>query len=69
MRYIRTRDWKLVTYVDDTTELYDLRSDPHELTNLGGERGLAEVRLKLANALIEQMMTVSNPGVETDSVS
>jgi arylsulfatase A-like enzyme len=33
---VRTADWKLVRYPDlkDLDELYDLRSDPHELSNL-----------------------------------
>ena len=33
---VRTKDWKLVTYpdTDEISELYDLKSDPHEMDNL-----------------------------------
>ncbi len=31
---IRTADWKYIWYADGFQELYDLRHDPHEWTNL-----------------------------------
>jgi len=33
---VRTEDWKLIRYpdIDDMDEMYDLRNDPHEMTNL-----------------------------------
>ena len=69
MRYIRTRDWKMVSYVDDMSELCDRRNDPHELNNLDGNPAIGDVRRELTDSRLEQMMRVSNPGVETDSVS
>jgi arylsulfatase A-like enzyme len=36
IRMARTRDWKLVEEIGGTSELYDLRNDPGELTNLHG---------------------------------
>lgn len=37
IRMARTRHWKLVQETGGTNELYDLRNDPEELTNLYGE--------------------------------
>lgn len=34
---IRTHDWKLNVYANGEGELYDLKSDPHELTNRFGD--------------------------------
>lgn len=41
-------------YEDDF--LYDLKADPYELHNLAGDPACAEVRKKLAEALIEEMV-------------
>jgi arylsulfatase A-like enzyme len=49
-RGVLSGDWK---YVDRGTrkELYDLASDPYELTNLAGRSAYAEVRRRLAALL------------------
>jgi choline-sulfatase len=31
---IRSEDWRYITYADNTEELYDMRKDPNEWTNL-----------------------------------
>ncbi len=69
MRYIRTHSWKLVCYVKDTWELYDLRNDPYELHNLYEEPGTEKVKFELQQMLIEHFMQISTPGVSTDNVS
>jgi arylsulfatase A-like enzyme len=56
-KMVRTRDWKLVYYAGRPYgELYDLRSDPHELDNLWSDAGRAapkqEMMARLANWLI-----------------
>lgn len=69
MRYIRTKRWKLVMYVQDTPELYDLETDPHELTNLYGTPGTAQITDELKTLLIEQSMITNNTGVDMGEVS
>tara|TARA_R110002049_G_scaffold50370_3_gene143166 strand:+ start:214485 stop:215879 length:1395 start_codon:yes stop_codon:yes gene_type:complete len=48
---IRSRDWRLVVYNDGEQELYDHRSDPHELHNLAGETAHKAVQDELAQWL------------------
>ena len=50
---VRTEDWKLVRYpdLDDIDEMYDLRSDPHELRNLAPVPARAAKRRELAQEL------------------
>jgi hypothetical protein len=69
MRYIRTPRWKLVMYVQDTTELYDLEDDPHELTNLYGTPGTETVVSDLKSMMIEYMMTIDHTGADVGKVS
>jgi arylsulfatase A-like enzyme len=57
-RKVRTRDWKYVhDPMGDCDELYDLRADPWELTNLGVRSEqrdvIADLRLRLADWSIE----------------
>lgn len=53
MRMIRTRDWKLVHHYEPGMdhELYDLRNDPGELTNLFGQAGAKSVQDELHRRL------------------
>jgi len=44
---VRTRDWRLISYEDGATELYDHRSDPEEFTNLAGDPASQETLEKL----------------------
>lgn len=56
-RMIRTREWKYVWNCTDVDELYDMRSDPHELHNVighpGNRRIVAELRKRLYHILHE----------------
>jgi len=48
---IRTADWHYIHYIDDTEELYDLRADPREWTNLATDPDHAEVKERLAASM------------------
>lgn len=63
MRMLRTNDWKLVRYyhTNGLDELYDLKSDPGELTNLSKDPQLREVRARLQQQLEERMKVIRDP--------
>lgn len=45
---IRTAEWRYIRYADGSEELYHLKSDPREWTNLAGDAKYADVKRKLA---------------------
>ena len=51
VRAIRTERWKLVEYLQDGRELYDLENDPHEAHNLAGDPARHDVELGLLTRL------------------
>jgi uncharacterized sulfatase len=55
IRCIRTADWKLSINLLDTDELYDLKNDPEEMTNLIAEPSLQGTRLALHDRLLRYM--------------
>ena len=56
-RAIRTKRWKYIRFneLDGMDELYDLKSDPYELTNLIGDSGARDT-LTLLQAELEEML-------------
>jgi arylsulfatase A-like enzyme len=42
------RDWRYIRYGEDGEELYDLREDPHEWSNLASDKKYASVKAELA---------------------
>jgi len=63
MRMLRTNDWSLVRYyhANEMDELYDLKKDPGELTNLYSDPRQREVRARLQQRLDERMKAIRDP--------
>jgi arylsulfatase A-like enzyme len=53
---IRTKEWKLCAYAQDTWELYDLIQDPAEENNLIDDPAHATIRAEMQTRLIERLM-------------
>lgn len=53
---MRTDRYKLCVAALDLTELYDLKLDPHETTNLAEDPEYDEVRATLMNRLVARML-------------
>jgi arylsulfatase A-like enzyme len=49
---VRTYDWKYISRLDDTDELYDMRSDPGEMVNLVDRPEHAAIRAELHDRLL-----------------
>lgn len=63
-RAVRTRDWKLISYYVNgtrTLQLFDLKNDPLEMTNLAAEPRLARQRMQLAALLHQEMESTGDP--------
>jgi len=60
-RMVRTRRFKYVFNAPDVDELYDLRSDPHELQNLVDHPDYRGVRSRLRDRLAEWMDDTDDP--------
>jgi uncharacterized sulfatase len=67
MRMLRTNDWKLVRYyhTNGLDELYDLKNDPGELTNVYKNPRLRKVRARLQQRLDDQMKAIRDPIAES----
>ena len=65
MRMLRTDEWKLVRYyrANGLDELYDLKNDPGELTNLYRDTQHRDVRVRLQQRLDERMKAIRDPMV------
>lgn len=51
----RTRDYRYIFYPNGQEELYDLKNDPHEWTNLAASEKYAEVKTKLKATVLEMI--------------
>jgi arylsulfatase A-like enzyme len=50
---IRTAEWRYIRYADGSEELYHLKSDPREWTNLAGDEKYADMKRELAKWIPE----------------
>ncbi len=48
---VRAGHWHYISYVDGSEELYDLRTDPEEWTNLASDHRFDQVRREMASSL------------------
>jgi len=53
---LRTRDWKLCVYAEDQGELFDLRVDPHERTNLFDDPLYLGHKAEMMQRITQRMM-------------
>ena len=65
-RMIRSHNWKYVENKGDISELYDLKNDPNELTNLWGNTDYIEIQDSLQKALNKWKSSL--PGIEKDTM-
>jgi arylsulfatase A-like enzyme len=62
IKMARTNEWKLVHYVKARYgELYDLKADPHELTNLFDDPKHAGARAEMESLLADWLATTQDP--------
>lgn len=61
IRTIRTAEWKLNWYDSGQKELYNLRADPHEKTNLAGETATTPVQSNLEKRLEAWRAPLTSP--------
>ncbi len=45
---VRTEDWRYIRYADGSEELYNMKRDPNEWTNLTGEKKYASIKKELS---------------------
>jgi hypothetical protein len=47
-------------------ELYDLRSDPHQMTNVAQDPKYQKIRIELEDRLIKELTATGDPRVELE---
>lgn len=52
---IRTKDWAYMRYKDDSEELYDMKNDPKQFTNLAKDANAAGALKRMRNLLNEKL--------------
>jgi len=60
---LRTKDFAYIEYQQGEVELYDMRSDPQQFTNLAEVASYAETRAALAEALRRKLAEITARGV------
>ena len=48
---LRTHEWAYMRYANGSAELYDMKSDPHQFTNLASHTDFAKIRNQMDDAL------------------
>jgi arylsulfatase len=60
-KMVRTRRWKFVYYPEGFAELYDLESDPNEMTNLASDPKHREQVYEMKDRLLHWLTTADEP--------
>jgi len=50
---IRSTKWRYIRYFDGSEELYDMKKDPHEFTNLASKRKYIKIKQELAHHFVK----------------
>ena len=67
-RWLRTRRYKYSFNAFDVDELYDLETDPHEMTNLIDDPGYADVKEELIGQMWRHIVDLRDPAAQNFSV-
>ena len=67
IRMVRTKRWKYVYNPFAEDELYDMESDPHELTNLANKLAFKHVLRRMKNRLVEWLRETNDGIVDATS--
>ena len=62
IRTLITENYRITIYQgrEDTGELFDLKNDPYEFKNLWHDKGSKELRFKLLNKLLHEIINIQN---------
>jgi arylsulfatase len=60
-KMVRTRRWKYIYYPEGYEELYDLESDPQEMTNLAKDAGYQQQIYEMKDRLLHWLTTSDEP--------
>lgn len=63
-RMIRTRNWKYSVFAEGRRELFDLKNDPYEITNLADDEARKAIVQELHKRLRQQMEKTADPVLE-----
>ncbi len=56
----RTKDWAYMRYHDGSEELYDMRKDPHQFTNLAKDAAFKSTKSNLSKALDAKLSSIGS---------
>ena len=64
---IRTKDWKYIYHRHFRPQLFDLKNDPGEFVDLGGETSRVSVLKELADRMFLRLLQLKSRVTESDS--
>ena len=64
---IRTKDWKYIYHRHFRPQLFDLKNDPGEFVDLGGETSRVSVLKELSDRMFLRLLQLKSRVTESDS--